>query len=298
MRRVYEVARKEVLVLRRRRRMVLMGGVLAALFVALAVVFGVVMRIAGDRILETLAFSGLEVAQANFLLAVYLGFPLVGGTSVFHLLVLVFTFDAVVREREDGSLPLLLARAVPRHELVVGKFLGAFFVVGVFFMGVATVAYFLVVMVTLELPSFADVARFYGGLLYLLLSLGAVAAMGVFASVLLRTSMVALIFALGVFYVGFELVSLLSQLLPVLLPGAGNGLFVEAWQYLNPSTTVGPVYGWMIDVEAMGPAGRAFAQEEFRGVTLNAWAAAATMVAMIVGFLGAASLLIHRRDFD
>ncbi len=297
-RRLYELARKEVLVLRRTRRMVLIGGVFTVLFVVLAVAAGVVMRLVGDRILESLEIPALEVAQANFLLAVTLGLPLVGGTSIFHLLVLIFTFDAVVREQEDASLAFLLVRPVTRGELVLGKFLGAWFVAAVGLLGVATLAYFLVAMVSLELPSFVDVARFYGGVLFLMLSLGAVAALGVFASVVFRSSMVALVFALGVFYVVFELVSMVSFLLPLITSGGGDTFFVRLWQYLNPSIAVGPAYGWMIDMEAMGPAGHAFAEEEFRGVTLDPWGSAATLLAMIIGFLTAASLLIRRRDFD
>lgn len=297
-RRVYEVARMEVLVLRRTRRMLLVGGIFALLFVGLAVVFGIVMRLAGDAILEALELPGLAVSQANFLLAVYLGFPVVGGTSIFHLLVLVFTFNAVVREKEDASLSFLLARPIPRHELVLGKFLGAVFVVGAVFLGVATVAYFLVVIVTLELPSFSDVFRFYGGLLFLLLSVATVAAMGVFASVLFRSSLLALIFALGMFYVVFELVSMVAVLVPLLMQTDAEGFAVSFWQYLNPSTAVGPVYGWMIDADAMGEAGRAFAMEEFRGMALNAWGAAFALFAMMVAFLAAAAVLIRRHDFD
>ena len=44
---------------------------------------------------------------------------------VLSLIALLFTFDAVAGEREHGTLRLMLANSVPRHTVLVGKFLGA-----------------------------------------------------------------------------------------------------------------------------------------------------------------------------
>ena len=44
---------------------------------------------------------------------------------VLSLIALLFTFDAVAGERESGTLRLMLANSVPRHTVLVGKFLGA-----------------------------------------------------------------------------------------------------------------------------------------------------------------------------
>ena len=44
---------------------------------------------------------------------------------VLSLIALLFTFDAVAGERESGTLRLMLANAVPRHTVLIGKFLGA-----------------------------------------------------------------------------------------------------------------------------------------------------------------------------
>ena len=44
---------------------------------------------------------------------------------VLSLIALLFTFDAVAGEREHGTLRLMLANSVPRHTLLIGKFLGA-----------------------------------------------------------------------------------------------------------------------------------------------------------------------------
>ncbi|MDE0397133.1 MAG: ABC transporter permease subunit [Candidatus Poribacteria bacterium] len=44
---------------------------------------------------------------------------------VLSLIALLFTFDSIAGEREHGTLRLMLANSVPRHTLLIGKFLGA-----------------------------------------------------------------------------------------------------------------------------------------------------------------------------
>ena len=44
---------------------------------------------------------------------------------VLSLIALLFTFDALSGERERGTLRLMLANSVPRHTVLIGKFLGA-----------------------------------------------------------------------------------------------------------------------------------------------------------------------------
>ena len=44
---------------------------------------------------------------------------------VLSLIALIFTFDAISGEREHGTLRLILANSIPRHTVLIGKFLGA-----------------------------------------------------------------------------------------------------------------------------------------------------------------------------
>ena len=44
---------------------------------------------------------------------------------VLSLIALIFTFDALSSEREHGTLRLILANSIPRHTVLIGKFLGA-----------------------------------------------------------------------------------------------------------------------------------------------------------------------------
>lgn len=45
---------------------------------------------------------------------------------VMSLLAILFTFDATTREKEEGTLRLALSNAVPRHQIIIGKYLGNF----------------------------------------------------------------------------------------------------------------------------------------------------------------------------
>ena len=44
---------------------------------------------------------------------------------VLSLIAILFTFDLISGEREHGTLRLTLANSVPRHTVLIGKFLGA-----------------------------------------------------------------------------------------------------------------------------------------------------------------------------
>ena len=50
---------------------------------------------------------------------------------VLSLVALLFTFDSISGERERGTLRLTLANAIPRHTVLLGKFLGAFISVNI-----------------------------------------------------------------------------------------------------------------------------------------------------------------------
>lgn len=53
---------------------------------------------------------------------------------VLPFIALLFTFDAIAGEREQGTLRLTLSNSVPRDLVLVGKFLGAFLSIGIPFM--------------------------------------------------------------------------------------------------------------------------------------------------------------------
>jgi ABC-type transport system involved in multi-copper enzyme maturation permease subunit len=50
---------------------------------------------------------------------------------ILSFLALVFTYDTVSGEKEDGTLRLMLANTIPRYELLLGKYLGVMFTIGI-----------------------------------------------------------------------------------------------------------------------------------------------------------------------
>ena len=50
---------------------------------------------------------------------------------VLSLIALLFTFDSISGERERGTLRLMLANPMPRHTVLIGKFLGALFSISI-----------------------------------------------------------------------------------------------------------------------------------------------------------------------
>ena len=50
---------------------------------------------------------------------------------VLSLIALLFTFDSISGERERGTLRLILANPMPRHTVLIGKFLGALFSISI-----------------------------------------------------------------------------------------------------------------------------------------------------------------------
>ena len=70
---------------------------------------------------------------------------------VLSLIALLFTFDAISGERERGTLRLMLANSIPRHTVLIGKFLGALLSI--------SIPFILAVLVNLLLISTANIVH-------------------------------------------------------------------------------------------------------------------------------------------
>ncbi len=51
--------------------------------------------------------------------------------TVLSLIALLFTYDSITGERERGTLRLMLVNSIPRHTILIGKFIGAFISVNI-----------------------------------------------------------------------------------------------------------------------------------------------------------------------
>jgi ABC-type transport system involved in multi-copper enzyme maturation permease subunit len=52
-------------------------------------------------------------------------------SMILSFLALVFTYDSVSGEKEDGTLRLMLANTIPRHQVLLGKYLGVVLSIGI-----------------------------------------------------------------------------------------------------------------------------------------------------------------------
>ena len=115
---------------------------------------------------------------------------------VLSLLALLFAFDSIASERERGTLRLMLANAIPRHTVLIGKFLGALISIGIPFT-LAVLVNLLVISTSSDVYLGADAWRRLGviyciALLYICLFL----ALGLLVSARVQRSAVSLVILL------------------------------------------------------------------------------------------------------
>ena len=115
---------------------------------------------------------------------------------VLSLLALLFTFDSISNEREHGTLRLILANAIPRHTVLIGKFLGALVSVSIPFT-LAVLVNLLVISMSSDVYLSADVwgrlgIIYFIALLYTCLFL----ALGLLVSARVQRSAVSLVILL------------------------------------------------------------------------------------------------------
>ncbi len=116
---------------------------------------------------------------------------------LFSFIIPAITMRLIAEERSSGSLELLITMPVRDWEVVVGKFLGALFVMAVL-LGLTLVYAF-----SLSTIGPIDKGPTYGGYLGLLMIAGAYVAIGVMASSFTRNQIVAFILAFGISFALF-----------------------------------------------------------------------------------------------
>ena len=152
--------------------------------------------------------------------------------SILSLIALLFTFDAFSGERESGTLRLMLANSVPRHTVLIGKFLGALLSI--------SIPFALAVLVNLLLISTASAVHlttetwgrlgiiFFLALLYTSLFL----ALGLLVSTRVQRSAVSLMILL-LTWVTF-VVFMPSTLASIASSFSSAKSFDEVWKQRNP----------------------------------------------------------------
>ena len=115
---------------------------------------------------------------------------------VLSLIAILFTFDSISGERERGTLRLMLANSVPRHTILIGKFLGALMSISIPFV-LAVLTNLLVISTSSDVQLGTDAWSrlgiiFFIAILYLCLFL----ALGLLVSARVRQSAASLVILL------------------------------------------------------------------------------------------------------
>ena len=137
--------------------------------------------------------TGLAQASLAYVLG-NLDFLFIVGT-VFSLLALLFTFDAVAGEREAGTLRINLSNPLPRDTFLWSKLLGGYIVFVVPFLVSFLLGLLILVGQGFPLGEFGIAAPLFGLVLISLLYIAVFFAIGVFISTYLDTSKTSLIVA-------------------------------------------------------------------------------------------------------
>ncbi len=211
---VMTIARKELRE-RLRSRWVLAVAAVFTLFALTIAYFGAAQQ-------GAVGFKGIELTIASLVsLAIYL----------VPLIALILGYDAIVGERERGSLDLLLSLPITRVELLVGKYLGLSAA-----LAASTFAGFGLVGLLLAVQGGMSAFYHYGGFMLSAILMGmAFLSLAVLVSVLASTRTAASGAAIALWFVFVLVYDLLLLGLLVLTEGALPGALVSGLLLLNPA---------------------------------------------------------------
>ena len=296
---VYEIARKEVLIFARTKRLYIMGSLFAVGFIGLTLVFAnFVAEILGDAADDI--FGVVNLSEANAVMAFVLFFPILGAYFFLNLLGIVFTFDGVVREYEDKTLFLLLSRPVSRQAFVLGKFAGAGFTVAAIFLTLGSIAYLVAMLVMGDWATPGDMLRYFLALGIVTLGMLALAAMGLFFSAVARTTTMSMLASLGMWFIVLNLLASSGNIYALTQRDftVERPWYVLATQYFNPTSSSGPAVKVMIGYDRFGADIPAEAFSFLGVLDLNVAASVSSLLGFLALFLGGTLLLVGRRNFE
>ncbi len=213
-RQVVAIARKELRE-RLRSRWVLAVAAVFTLFALVIAYFGAAQQ-------GAVGFKGIELTIASLVsLAIYL----------VPLIALILGYDAIVGERERGSLDLLLSLPITRMELLAGKYLGLAAA-----LAVSTLAGFGLVGILLVVQGGLDALFHYSGFVLSAILMGmAFLSLAVLVSVLAASKTAASGAAIALWFAFVLVYDLVLLGLLVLTEGALPAALVSGLLLLNPA---------------------------------------------------------------
>ncbi len=198
---------------------------------------------------------------------------------------IVITFDAISKEKVQGTLDLLLSRPVSRTGVLIGKFLGAFGAVA-FPLTLVNVAAIAVLGSTSgESPTGGFAAAF---LAYSLVLVAMYVLIQLVFSSLAKTSGTAVLFGVLVWLLFGILYSVVTAMISFAIPDAAARHEFGRYSALGSPSTI---YSSLISLAYPGDLGRFFGG----GTTLGAEVLGAVTVAWFVGLFALALWTFHKK---
>jgi len=287
---VYHIARKEFLQHLRTKRLFIMLGLMVTFLVLLTLVFGQ----------KFVQYTPPGVSKENYVLTIYFAGALVGGLAFTQLLGIVLTADAVCSEWSNRTIFLLLSKPVSRTAFVVGKYVGNVFTVAVTLVSLFVLDYLVMNLVYSGDPSPAEWLGFFGMLGIVVLGAAAYSALSLFVSTLTKSIATSYLITIGSWLIVLPVVGAIG-----IFSNIGSSNFdinsgaIQGWLYLNPAADM------QAGAQLLVPDARAFARlndalhsNPFALAPNTPWFAFVMLAVYAVVFLGAALLVVRRRNFE
>ncbi len=192
---VITIAKKELKVHFKTKRLIVIGIIFAAVFLIISVWGGYIMGSSQDE-------PVYEQGAAKVL-------SLVFSFSGFFppILAIALTYDSIVGERVNNSMYLLASKPIKKESVYVGKFLGAWGAIAIVYMAVMSFGYAIIIGLTGGLPSAADVANVYLAVFIILIGTAAWISMTMMFSSVFKTTASTLITAVLMWLFVLSLIS-------------------------------------------------------------------------------------------
>lgn len=187
---IYILFRKELRIMLRTKRLIVIGIIFAIVFV--------VMSLYGGYIIG----AGEHAKSPNDVFAMVVNF-----TSFFpQILAIALAYDTIVGEYNNKSLYLLLSKPVKKHDIFLGKYLAVTGAIAIIYLIVGTIGY-LIAGLFIGMPSIEEIAKIYGGVVVIILGASAWASIIMLYSAAFKTQVSTIIMAVVSWIIIFPLIS-------------------------------------------------------------------------------------------
>ncbi len=295
-----EVARKEVRQMRRTKRLYIVGGILLFAMLLLSVLLPAIL---GRNEFAAEMFDLIPGYEANAAMLFFLsGVFVLGGYFLMQLMPVVLMSDAVCGEWSNKTLFLLLSKPVSRVDMVLGKYLGIGGTLTIGLCALLILDYFIVMLIVPGTPSGSAVLAFLSALILIALGIMAFAAVSLFFSALMRSTLVSTMMTVLMWIIVFPIIGRLDFIIALIRHGTDvfltndpESLGIGWSMYFSP----GALMEMATPAILHGTEGEGELLLAFTGTNAGNFAGAAIgLLFHIVLWVGLAIVVVRNRDYE